>query len=247
MTKKQALATVNTDLADPPFLYEIRVKGQLSEEQWTAWFDDLAVSHTNGETILRGSLPDSTALYGLLARFRDLAVRLVSVNVLDGDAQRRLLAQGRRADLLLNLLLILVYLLLVGGLAAVTVFITATLDTALALTMLFAALGALAYAFALWSEVKWWAFITYVAWPAALLTFFIYLSVAQIVNTALVIAAILFLLAGGLIVLAYNLRGRSKAVKGALVEWKALGEPEHDSKDEKSRYAEAIERDRAAD
>jgi hypothetical protein len=247
MTKQQSLTTVTTGLADQPFLYEIRVKGQLSEEQWTAWFDDLAVSHTDGETILRGSLPDSTALYGLLARFRDLAVRLVSVNVLDSDAQRRLLAQGRRADLLLNLLLILVYLLLVGGLAAVTVFISAALDTALALAMLFAALGALAYAFHVWSEVKWWLYVTYLMWPGALLTFFIYLSVAQIVNTALVIAAILFLLAGGLIYLAYTLRGRSQAVKGALVEWEALGGPEQNAQDDRSRYAEAIERDRAAD
>jgi hypothetical protein len=247
MTKKQPLTTVSAELADQPFLYEIRVKGQLSEEQWTAWFDDLAVSHTNGETILRGSLPDSTALYGLLNRFRDLAVRVVSVNVLDGDAQRRLLTQSRRADLLLNLLLILVYLLLVGGLAAVTVFISATVDTALALALLFAALGALAYAFALWSEVKWWLVVTYLMWPGALLTFFIYLSVAQIVNTALVIAAILFLLAGGLIYLAYTLRGRSQAVKGALVEWEVLGGPERDAQDDRSRYAEAIERDRAGE
>ena len=28
----------------PPFVYEIRVKGRLSDEQWTSWFNDLTVS-----------------------------------------------------------------------------------------------------------------------------------------------------------------------------------------------------------
>ena len=30
----------NEEFKKPPFLYEIRVKGRLSSEQWTSWFDD---------------------------------------------------------------------------------------------------------------------------------------------------------------------------------------------------------------
>ncbi|MHB1293786.1 MAG: helix-turn-helix domain-containing protein [Anaerolineae bacterium] len=55
------------DFAQPPFLYEIRVKGRLSGDQWTAWFDDLAVSSRRGESTLTGRVPDHAALYGLLA------------------------------------------------------------------------------------------------------------------------------------------------------------------------------------
>ncbi len=61
------------DFVKPPFLYEIRVKGRLSSEQWTSWFDDLTVSTDKGESTLRGRVPDHSALYGLLGRLRDLA------------------------------------------------------------------------------------------------------------------------------------------------------------------------------
>ena len=111
------------ELATQPFFYEIRVKGRLSEEQWMAWFSNLAVSTEKGESVLRGTLPDHAALYGLLARLRDLAVPLLAVNVLDAEAQRRLHAQSRRYDLYANLLLLTIYLMLVGGLAAVTTFL----------------------------------------------------------------------------------------------------------------------------
>ncbi len=38
----------------PPFLYEIRVKGRLSPNQWTDWFGDLEVTPGDGESLLRG-------------------------------------------------------------------------------------------------------------------------------------------------------------------------------------------------
>ena len=42
----------------PPFLYEIRVKGRLSGEQWTSWFDDLTVSFAQGKsTLAAGARP----------------------------------------------------------------------------------------------------------------------------------------------------------------------------------------------
>ena len=51
---------------DLPFLYEIRVKGRLSEDQWASWFDNLKVTTRRGESVLRGQVPDHAALYGLL-------------------------------------------------------------------------------------------------------------------------------------------------------------------------------------
>src|SRR5512136_2399243 len=129
----------------PPFLYEIRVKGRLSGEQWSSWFDDLTVSFAQGESTLRGKAPDHAALYGLLARLRDLAIPLVAVRVLDAEAQHKLAQTGRRYDLLINGLLVALYLLLLGGLATITVFVAPAINVALALTLLFALLGALAH------------------------------------------------------------------------------------------------------
>ena len=59
---------------------EIRVKGQI-DEHWSDWFEDLEVTHTEpGETILTGNVADQSALYGLIARLRDLGLPLISVN-----------------------------------------------------------------------------------------------------------------------------------------------------------------------
>jgi hypothetical protein len=57
------------------------VQGRLSGERWSQWFDGLAVTTgDNGETVLYGEIADQAALYGLLARLRDLALPLLSVN-----------------------------------------------------------------------------------------------------------------------------------------------------------------------
>jgi hypothetical protein len=59
---------------------EIRVKGQI-DEHWSDWFEGLEVMHTEpGETILTGNVTDQSALYGLIARLRDLGLPLISVN-----------------------------------------------------------------------------------------------------------------------------------------------------------------------
>jgi len=58
---------------------EIRVKGQI-DERWSAWFEGLTITYTDqGETLLKGKVADQAALYGLLARLRDLGLALVSV------------------------------------------------------------------------------------------------------------------------------------------------------------------------
>ncbi len=59
---------------------EIRIQGQIAEH-WSAWFEGLTITHTDqGETTLSGDVIDQAALYGLLAKLRDLGLPLLSVN-----------------------------------------------------------------------------------------------------------------------------------------------------------------------
>ncbi len=200
----------------PPFLYEIRVKGRLASEQWTDWFDDLVITTARGESTLRGRAPDHAALYGLLARLRDLAIPLVAVRVLDEDAQRRLARQGRQLDLIITAALVVLYLLLIGGLATITVFVAPIINTALALTLLFAALAGLAHAFWLWSGQEPWRWVTYALWPAAAITFLVFIPVSGILPTALGIGVMLLLLAGGLVYLLAFLRRHAAEIRSRL-------------------------------
>jgi hypothetical protein len=67
---------------------QIRVKGQIGEH-WSDWFEGLTVTHTNqGETVLTGLVIDQSALYGLLAKLRDLGLPLLSVSTLEMDDER---------------------------------------------------------------------------------------------------------------------------------------------------------------
>jgi len=59
---------------------EIRVKGRI-DEHWSDWFEDLTIEHTEeDETVLTGDVVDQAALYGLLAKLRDLGLPLISVD-----------------------------------------------------------------------------------------------------------------------------------------------------------------------
>ena len=64
--------------------YEIRVKGIL-DGRWTAWFEDLQVSHDGEETVISGPVADQAALHGVLTKVRDLGLYLISVRHLDPD------------------------------------------------------------------------------------------------------------------------------------------------------------------
>jgi hypothetical protein len=205
-----------SEYAAPPFLYEIRAKGRLSGEQWMSWFDGLTVSTSGGESTLRGRALDHAALYGVLARLRDLAVPLVSVKVLDAEAQKKLSRQVRRYDLLINLLLVAVYLALVGGLVSITVFVAPVSNPALVLTLLFALLGGIAHAFWLWSGHVAWRWLTYVTWPAAAITFLVYIPASGILPEALSIGIMFLLMAGGLLYLVYYLRRRAEDIQSRL-------------------------------
>ena len=65
--------------------YEIRLKGEL-DRQWSTWFDGLTISYDEeGNTLLRGSLPDESALHGVLMKVRDLALPLLALKREEAD------------------------------------------------------------------------------------------------------------------------------------------------------------------
>ncbi len=58
---------------------EIRVGGKLDHE-WAEWLDGFTFTHTSdNETCLSGPIQDQAALYGLIAKLRDLGVKLISI------------------------------------------------------------------------------------------------------------------------------------------------------------------------
>ncbi len=58
---------------------EIRVEGHL-EPAWEEWLDGFRISHAeNDQTVLIGEVKDQAALYGLIAKLRDLGLKLVSI------------------------------------------------------------------------------------------------------------------------------------------------------------------------
>jgi hypothetical protein len=65
---------------DQLIVYQIRLKGHLSD-QWTEWFEGLTITlEKDGNTILTGPVIDQAALHGLLKKVRDLGIPLLSVN-----------------------------------------------------------------------------------------------------------------------------------------------------------------------
>ncbi len=59
--------------------YEIRLRGHL-DQGWSDWFGGLACTNLpGGEVLLAGSVPDQSALFGILIQIRDLNLTLLSV------------------------------------------------------------------------------------------------------------------------------------------------------------------------
>jgi hypothetical protein len=58
--------------------YQIHFRGKL-DPKWSEWFSGLSITHTNGETVLEGAVPDQSALYGILAKIHDLGLTLIRV------------------------------------------------------------------------------------------------------------------------------------------------------------------------
>lgn len=66
--------------------YEIRVEGQLPGG-WSSWFEGLDIRPgLQGDSILSGPLADQAALHGVLAKIRDLNLKLVAVSRCAPDA-----------------------------------------------------------------------------------------------------------------------------------------------------------------
>jgi hypothetical protein len=64
---------------DREAIYQLRVKGTLGPE-WADWFGGLEIVAQEGnETLLAGPVADQSALYGLLARVRNLGLPLIAV------------------------------------------------------------------------------------------------------------------------------------------------------------------------
>ena len=64
---------------------EIRVKGHI-DEHWSDWFEGMTIRHTEqDETILLGTVIDQAALYGVLAKLRNLGLSLLSVYSVESE------------------------------------------------------------------------------------------------------------------------------------------------------------------
>ncbi|MFN2152664.1 MAG: hypothetical protein ACK2T5_13760 [Anaerolineales bacterium] len=59
---------------------EIRIEGHL-DPAWADWLEGFTIQHLEENvTLLTGTVSDQAALYGLIAKLRDLGVKLISVN-----------------------------------------------------------------------------------------------------------------------------------------------------------------------
>ena len=68
-----------------PAVYQITVKGHL-DSQWSTWFDNMLITNeANGEAVLCGPLADQAALYGVLAKVRNLGLPLLAVTTVAAD------------------------------------------------------------------------------------------------------------------------------------------------------------------
>lgn len=64
---------------------EIRVKNHL-DPHWSEWLEHLSIVHTEeNQTVLTGTVPDESALYGVLTKIRNLGLALVSVSSTEID------------------------------------------------------------------------------------------------------------------------------------------------------------------
>jgi len=65
--------------------YEIRVEQPLGPTI-AALFPEFTLSEADGHAVMRGTLTDQPALFGVLARIRDLGLTLVELRRLDDES-----------------------------------------------------------------------------------------------------------------------------------------------------------------
>jgi hypothetical protein len=81
-------------------IVEVIVKGQV-DPKWAEWLGGLVITHTEpDQTKLTGELPDQAAVYGIIARLRDLGLELssASVDVIEEDIKKTVYKKGDNSD-----------------------------------------------------------------------------------------------------------------------------------------------------
>lgn len=61
-----------------PARYEVRIDSVL-DSRWSQWFEGLQIENQGGETVLSGTLPDQSALHGVLDKVRDLGLCIIAL------------------------------------------------------------------------------------------------------------------------------------------------------------------------
>jgi hypothetical protein len=66
-------------------VYEIRIRGHLSEK-FDEWFNGMTITREmDGTTTILGELPDQTALHSILFKIRNMNIGLISVNAIEHE------------------------------------------------------------------------------------------------------------------------------------------------------------------
>jgi hypothetical protein len=66
-------------------VYEIRIKGHLSEK-FDRWFNGMTITREiDGNTTICGELVDQTALHTILFKIRNMNIELISVNTVQSE------------------------------------------------------------------------------------------------------------------------------------------------------------------
>ena len=77
---------------------EIRIEGHL-DESWAEWLGEFTFQYTEqNETVMAGDVKDQAALYGLIAKLRDLGIKLISVNSIQRSGKESLQATSSDKD-----------------------------------------------------------------------------------------------------------------------------------------------------
>ena len=83
-----ACLTKNSSLEIQPEVYEIRIQGILDPD-WSEWLECSKMNHTTSETILSCVIQDQARLHGLLAKIRDMNLKLISLTRLEQEESIR--------------------------------------------------------------------------------------------------------------------------------------------------------------
>lgn len=68
-------------------MYEIKIKGKLSQH-WAEWLGNMAITYDDkGNTFLIGEVLDQAALHGILLQIRNLGLELISIKPLVEDKE----------------------------------------------------------------------------------------------------------------------------------------------------------------